>query len=320
MIRLYYGPDEFACSEAVAALRATLPPDLLDLNCTVLESRGFKLDALVAACEAYPFLTDTRLVLAYGLLKGVKAGKTRDELRAYLEKVPPTCELVLIETDEVDRRSSVYTYLKKAADADKAELREFTRREGEDLLRWLAARAKQLRVRLDKTAAQRLVEYAGNDSRTLVNELAKLAAYVGDDAVITVEAVDLLVQDEQEQSLFAFIDEMAARRRGQALRSLRQLLDDGQAPTYLLFMLARQVRILLAVQELAGQKMRPDAIAAQLGQKPFVVRKALDQLRGFTAPELLRLHDLLLQYDHGTKTGRIEAEVTLDLLVYEMTK
>jgi DNA polymerase-3 subunit delta len=130
--------------------------------------------------------------------------------------------------------------------------------------------------------------------------------------------VDLLVQDRQEQNLFAFIDDLGMRRRGAALQGLRQLFADGQAPTYILFMLARQVRILIGVRELAARRMRADEIAGQLGQKPFVVRKAMEQARNFEADELARLHDRLLEFDHASKTGRIAADVALELLVLEM--
>ena len=83
-------------------------------------------------------------------------------------------------------------------------------------------------------------------------------------------------------------------------------------------MLARQVRILLGVQELAGRRMRPDEIAAELGQKPFVVRKAVDQARAFAPGELMRLHDRLLELDLATKTGRIQAETALEIFVAEL--
>jgi len=85
-------------------------------------------------------------------------------------------------------------------------------------------------------------------------------------------------------------------------------------------MTARQVRILLGVKELAAQRMRPDDIAARLGQKPFVVRKALDQARGFSDAELARLHDRVLELDHASKTGRMEAETGLEVLVVEMCR
>jgi DNA polymerase III subunit delta len=313
MIYVFYGSDEWARSEALHALKATLPPDLSDLNITTLDGRKLKLDALVGACEALPFLTERRLVVVNDLLKHQKAGKERDEVRAYLERVPDTCDLVFVENEDIDKRNSLFTYIKKIDGA-----REFLPKEGAELQRWLQERAKILEVRLDGPAAQRLVEYVGNGSRALVNELAKLASYVGRGGRVGSAEVELLVNDGQEQNLFAFIDDLSLRRRGPALRAIRALLDEGQAATYILFMVARQVRLLLGVQELAGQRLRPDEIGAQLGQRPFVVRKALEQVRAFTADELLALHDRLLELDHATKTGRMEAETALEVLVLEV--
>ena len=85
-------------------------------------------------------------------------------------------------------------------------------------------------------------------------------------------------------------------------------------------MIARQVRILLGVKDLAARRLRPDEIASQLGQKPFVVRKALDQARGFSDAELAQMHDRVLDLDHATKTGRADAETGLELLVVELCR
>lgn len=313
MIYLFYGPDEFARSEALAALRVRIPAEVAEFNITSLEGRKLKLDALAVACEALPFLADRRLVIVTDALKHSKAGPERDELRAYLEQVPAGCDLVFVETDDIDRRSALYTFLKKTA-----QVQEFLPREGAELLRWLDERAKLLGVRLDRAAAQRLTDYVGPASRALINELHKLASYVGNGGRITAETVDLLVQDNQEQNLFAFIDDLSLRRRAAALRGLRALLAEGQAAAYILFMLARQVRILLAVRELATQRLRPEEIAARLGQKPFVVRKALEQARGFEAGALEALHDRLLELDQASKTGRMHADTGLEVLVLEV--
>ncbi|NJN18485.1 MAG: DNA polymerase III subunit delta [Oscillochloris sp.] len=312
MLFLFYGSDEFRRSEALAELRAAFPPDVADLNITNLDGRKLKIEALVAASEAFPFLADKRMVIVHDALKNLKAGKDRDELRAYLERVPDICDLIFVEREDVDRRSTIFNYLKKSG-----EVREFLPLPSAELLRWLAGRAKTLGTPLNAAAAQRLVEFAGSDSRTLINELAKISAYVGRGNPITPAVIDLLVTDQQEQNLFAFIDTLGARRLGPALSGARALLAEGQAAPYVMFMLARQVRILLGVRELAQQRMRPDDIAAQLGQKPFVVRKAMDQARSFNAGELERLHDRLLELDLALKTGRIHADTALELFVAE---
>jgi DNA polymerase III subunit delta len=315
MLYLLYGPDEYARSEALAALKAQVPADLADLNMTVLDGKKLKVASLVAACEALPFIAERRIVIVHDVLKHQRAGKERDELRAYLERVPPTCELVFVESEDFDKRSAVFTYFKKAGD-----VREFLPKSGAELARWLAERAAAQDARLDSAAAQRLVSYVGSDGRSLVNELGKLASYVGPRGRITAETVELLVQDGQEQNLFAFIDELSGRQRAAALQSLRRLFADGQAATYILFMVARQVRILLGVKELVARRLRPDDIAAELGQRPFVIRKALDQARGFSDAELAQLHDRVLELDHATKTGRVEAETGLELLVAELCR
>ncbi|MGQ9612499.1 MAG: DNA polymerase III subunit delta [Chloroflexus sp.] len=313
MIYLFYGPNELARSEAVAELRAGLPAEVADLNVSVLDGRKLTIEQLVAACEAHPFLAERRLVIVYDALKHSKAGKGREELRSYCERVPATCDLVFVEQEEVDRRHLLFTYLSKHG-----VVREFPLLQGAELLRWIEQRAKMLHATIEPAAAQRLVELAGNDSRLLANELAKLASYVGRNGKIDLRAVDRLVTDQQEQNLFAFLDELSSRRLGPALRGARALIEDGQAPPYVLFMLARQIRILLRVRQLLGQRRRADEIAAELNLKPFVVRKATEQARNFSLPELIHAHDRLLELDHAIKTGRIQAETALELFVVEM--
>jgi DNA polymerase-3 subunit delta len=312
MIYLFYGPDDLARTEALQALRAQIPADVQDFNVATLDGRKLRIDVLAAACEAMPFLHDRRLVIVEEALKNAKAGAARDVLRAYLPNVPATTDLVFAERDEVDKRSAVYTYIKQHG-----TLQEFQPKQGADLQRWLQARAKQQDATLQPAAGALLVEWIGSDSRALVNELRKLATYVGIGGTIGAEHVRLLVQDASESSVFAFVDALGARQLAAALALLRDLLDAGQAPQYLLFMVARQVRLLLQVKELAGQRMRPEAMASVLKQAPFVVRKAGEQAARFPEPTLMRLHDRLVELDHWGKTGRIDPETALELLVAE---
>ena len=319
MIYLLYGPDELARTEALAALKAQIPPDLVDLNMSTLDGKKLKPDTLIGACEAFPFIAEKRLVVVNDLLKHQKAGAERDQTRAFMERLPATCDLALVESDDVDKRNALFTWLKKQADKKQAAVREFQPREGADLQRWMAERVTALDAQIEPRAAQRLIEYVGTQSRPLTNELHKLACYVGRGGRISVDDVDRMVADGHEQNLFAFIDELSARRRS-ALHSLRRLLDDGQAAQYILFMVARQTRILLSVKELINQRVRPDEIAAQLKMQPFVARKATEQVRNFSDDELLALHERVLDLDQSSKTGRIEPETGLELLVAEICR
>ena len=312
MLYLFCGADELARTEALRTVKTAIPDDVADLNVTTLDGRKLKLDALAAACEAFPFLADRRLVIVEDALKGLKSSDLRDAVKAYLPRVPDTTDLIFVEREDIDKRSALYTYLKKAA-----TIREFLPKEGAELQRWLQERARQLEVKLAPDAGVLLAEFVGNESRALLNELHKLAAYVGSHGTITADAVRLMVEDNGESSVFAFVDALATRQLGPALGLLRALLADGEAPLKLLFMIGRQVRLLIQVKACTDQRMRPDAIASELKQAPFVVRKAVDQAGRFSTAALVQLHDRLLELDHWSKTGRIDDETALDLLVAE---
>lgn len=311
MIYLFFGADELSRSEALRAAKAEIPDDLADLNIAVLDGRKLKLDALAAACESIPFLADRRLVIVEDGLKYAKA-ETRDAIKAYLPRVPATTDLIFVEREDVDKRLSLFSWLKKHA-----TVREFAPKEGADLHRWIQERAASWNAQIAPDAITQLIDFVGNDSRALHNEIHKLANYVGPGGTISADAVRRLVPDNSETSIFAFVDALAARRLAPALTLLRGLLDDGEPPLKLLFMIGRQTRILVQVKELAEQRMRADAIASALKQPPFVVKKAIEQAGRFQADALLCLHDRLLELDHWSKTGRIDGVTALELLVAE---
>lgn len=312
MLYLFFGSNDLIRSEAVAELKAAIPADVQDMNVTTLDGRKLKLAALQTACEAFPFLHDRRLVIVEEALKNLRAGAARDGVRAYLPQVPETTDLLFIEGDDFDKRSPIFTYLKK-----EAVVREFQPYQGAELMRWLLDRAQRRERKLLPEAAQLVIDFAGNNCRALLSEVDKLAAYAAPGEPITAAMVQLLVADARETSIFTFIDMLSARRLGPALQLVRSLLDDGEAPTYLLFMIGRQVRLLLQIAELSKSRMRPDAIAVELGQKPFVVRKAMDIVSRFSGPELVTLHDRLVEFDHWSKTGQIEGTTALELFVAE---
>jgi DNA polymerase-3 subunit delta len=313
MIAVYYGPDEYMRSEAIKHLLASIPDAARSLNVVRLDGKRFKLEALMNACEAFPFLHDRRLVIVDDLLKHQKAGKERDELKSYLDKLPDWADLLLNENEEFDKRNAIFNHINKIG-----QVQEFLHPKETELIRWIGEQARARQVVIDNAATARLIALVGNNGRTLINELDKLSNYVRPGGSINESVVQLMVADDTEQNLFTFIDEMAARRKGAALAKLRKLIADGQAPQYIIFMIARQIRILLQVRELDLQRMRPNDIAAKVGLRPgFLTDKAIQQARGFRADELERLHERLLTLDHKSKTGGVDVLAGLDLLVME---
>jgi DNA polymerase-3 subunit delta len=85
-------------------------------------------------------------------------------------------------------------------------------------------------------------------------------------------------------------------------------------------MLARQIRILIQVSELQGQGLAQDQIAGELKLHPYVVKKGLAQAPNFTMSQLEEAYALLVDTDWAIKTGEMEDELALDLLVVSLTR
>ena len=84
-------------------------------------------------------------------------------------------------------------------------------------------------------------------------------------------------------------------------------------------MLVYQFRNLLLVKSEIERGVQFQALAQTIKLHPFVLRKSFEQGRGFTLMALKRIYERLLELDVATKSGRIDAQVALDLVVGEIT-
>jgi DNA polymerase-3 subunit delta len=127
--------------------------------------------------------------------------------------------------------------------------------------------------------------------------------------------VDEVVPYAQAAVVFDLVDALGRRDGRTAAQTLHRLLDAGEHPLGLLAMIVRQFRLLIQVKELKTEGANPQTIAKELGIHPFPARKLHNQAAYFTAAQLEAVYRHLLETDVGIKSGEIEAEVALDLLV-----
>jgi DNA polymerase-3 subunit delta len=90
-------------------------------------------------------------------------------------------------------------------------------------------------------------------------------------------------------------------------------------PVYLLAMIARQARIIFLVREMRARGLSRNEIQTTLGlASDFLVRKAWEQSEKYSPARLRQLYHRLLETDVAIKTGRLEGEIALNILVTEL--
>lgn len=351
MIYLFLNCDEYLIAQSISNLKAALgDPEMADLNTTVLD--GPKTDAgdILGQASMMPFLAAKRLILVHEYLSHLEkrmAASKNTGSAAYQEAaqfvegladLPESCDLVLFEHG-VDKRRHVWKgftldsqekgQAKAAgkrkilgwADLVKAKsvtLQELGAPDPKALPGYVHKRAQDKGIAIDGQAVKLLADYIGANLRQIDNELDKLATYARGRAV-TGDDIKLLVSDASEALIWDLTDALSQRNGRNAMRSLYELRRSDANPFYLLTMIARQYRIIIKVKEAAATVGGNEYdIAKAVKESAYPVKKALQQSRQYTFPQLTNIMQKLLESDFAMKTGA-DPETELDVLIAELT-
>jgi DNA polymerase-3 subunit delta len=311
---VFHGSDELTRTETLADFRSRLgPADTADLNTTYLDGRKASLPELRHACDAIPFLADKRLVIVEGLLtRAAKREMLLDKLTEYLGQLPETTRLVFVEEKPLPASHPI---LRLAEGDARGYAKRFDPPDAKALPRWIVERVRKHGGEIEPRAAAQLAAAVDADLRLLDQEVIKLVTYVNAERPITAEDVEEIVPYAQAAVIFDLVDALGRRDGRTAAQTLHRLLDAGEHPLGLLAMIVRQFRLLIQVKELKAEGANAQTIAKELGIHPFPARKLHGQAAHFTAAQLEAVYRHLLETDVGIKSGEIEAEVALDLLV-----
>ncbi len=332
MIYLLYGEDTLSLDEKLAALRTLdAPDDLYDVNSVVIEGASATLAELESAWSAMPFLADKRIVVARGLLarfetrrgRGGASSRSRsrsksaanewDSLADRLANVPPSTELIFVD-GAITQNNPLFKAMRAHA-----EIHRFALPAPRDMPNWIQARAQKLSAPIHPAAVAALSDAIGNDTRVVDMELRKLALYRSG-AAIRRQDVDAMVSYAREASIFAAVDAALEGRAAAALRLTHQLLDAGRPPTYLITMLARQVRFLILAKSLKSQGLQQAQIGSAMSLSGYPLTKTLQQEGRFTPHRLAAIHRRLLEADLSIKTGAADEQMALDTLIVALAE
>jgi DNA polymerase-3 subunit delta len=339
-IYILHGDDDQAIDDFLNQLRAKLgDPVTAEMNTTKVDAKGLALADLRAACFTAPFLAKRRLVILEGFLGALSArrGKSRTdtgdeadadaeaspagkeilkEFLAFLPEVPPTTALVLAERRTIAASNPV---LKWAAGAEGAAyIREFLPPHGAALPNWIVQRAQTLGGQFTLPAAQLLASVAGDDPRTLSQEIFKLLTYADFSRAVTPQDVIDLTPESALTGIFEMVDSIGARDGSRALRLLRKTVEQGNVPA-VFGMVVRQFRLLLLAREALDGGTPAASLAQALEVHPFVAQKLGTQARNFSLSMLENIYRRLRDIDDEVKSGRVELDTAMESLVAELT-
>ena len=246
---------------------------------------------------------------------------------------------LMISAGKVDKRKTFFKTLEKVGSV---ELFAGWSTEDKDWVNqaegWAARTLRELKKEISDDALAKLVANVGPNARLLHSEVEKLSLYMGERSQIDLNDVDTIVTRNKQARAFALGDALGDRNLPQLLRCLDEELwemrrDSQKSEIGLLYGLITKVRVLIFLKEMLAQKLlKPESDFSRfrsqiasvpadampedkkfnpLSMNPYVLFRALAQVRNYSQDELINAMDLLLQCNQKLISRSLDTSLVL---------
>lgn len=246
---------------------------------------------------------------------------------------------LIISTAKVDKRKVFYKALDKLGTVETfAGLTVDDRDWADKAEAWARKSLRDREKDISDEALAELVDRVGPNARQIDMEVEKLSLYVGDRNSIEFEDVAAICSRNKAARAFALGDALGDRDLPRLLRRLDEelwevKLDPQRSEIGLLYGLISKVRSLIMLKEMLREGwVKPEGdytrFKAQLERvpedqlpkdrrfnpravNPYVLYKALPQVKRYSQAELVRAMDLLFQCNHRLVTSGLDESLVL---------
>jgi len=311
MIILLYGPDTYRSRQKLnEIIEQYRKIHKSGLNLKYFDGENLNFQEFKNEIQSVSMFAEKKLII---LRNTINNEKFKESFLADSKKFINSSDVILFyEEGKIPKEDSLIKILKKA---EKSQ--EFQLLEGQRLKSWARKEFNNCRADINPGALEKLIDFVGNDLWQFSNEIRKLANYKKNQK-IKLEDVELLVRPNEESDIFKTINSLASKDKKQALELIHKHLEKGDSPLYLLAMISFQFRNLLIIKNLGQKYQSPYAISKITHFHPFLVKKCYALTQKFTIPELKKIYQKIFEVDLSIKTGKLEPEAALDLLIAEV--
>jgi DNA polymerase-3 subunit delta len=309
---LFYGEEEFLIQEALdLIIKKVVDPGARDFNFNALYCRDTPASEIVNLCQALPFMSEKRLVIAKDF-DALKAADLED-LAPYLnDPSPSTCLVMVSHQGRYDKKS-----VTSAVEAHGAVTRFYPLLDRE-VVAWIEGWARARGLSLQRDAAQYLWQTIGNDLQKIGNELEKVEIYIKEKKSIIFEDVKAVVGDFREYTSFDLAAALGSKNREKAFLILSRLLQEGEAPVGLLGSIAWNFRRLLRAKSMAAAGVGYEEIKRKLNVIFHQSASFQEQMRRFSVDELREAFEVMLSTDKALKSSGLPGRLVLERMILKL--
>ncbi len=317
-----YGIEQYLVEWAALSLvKKYINPAALSFDFTKIDDENARIDEVLTSCETFPMFSEKRIVWLknHALLKSANPkGFSASDKEALLNYAgnPSEETLLILSTEGEGEKNDLFKELKKKCRTydfdklDRLQLGAFA--EKRFRASGLAIKRDVLRYLIDETG------YFNRESEyrifNLENDIKKIIAH-SDGTEIRPEDISSALNADMDTFVFNFLDAAANKKKDAAFTIMHNMLSNGSDVFAITGMLINQFELLLEVKEFKEDAMPQAEIVKIMKIHEFRVKKAMQTADRFTKSKLREILSQLYEIDRNIKTGTLEQNLALELLV-----
>lgn len=287
----------------------------------VKASETEEVDELIGLCDTFSIFSEKRIIWAKDYLPLIKKNakgfgeKELEKITRYIEN--PNPQSILIFSASMAEDSCPLTKLLKK----QCKTYTFDRLDRPQLNGFVEKRFKAAGVSIERSVLKYLIDETGYFNReteytiyNLENDIKKIIAY-NETGQISVDDIESTLKGDLDKFAFDFLDAVTTNRKDVAFRMLSNILGSGGEAYSVLGLLVNQFELMLEVKELSEETRDTQFMADTLKVNLYRVKKALTFADKFNKNKLQSILSQLYEIDRNIKTGMMEQNLALELLI-----
>lgn len=317
---LFTGREEYLMNDLIERIKNKYIDDSFEtLNFTILEGKNETLDNLINACETLPFMSEKKVVVLKDISFFIDKEDKNFEIDFYkhLDNLGEFLCLIIVDNDGVIRKNSkIYKYFNK-----KQQAIDLVRLEGRELNSWIQDILVTYNRKMNISNINYFIQQSSYLNRNtdqnlydLENELLKVVNY-SDSEEITKETIELVMIKSINTTIFQLLDAIASGNSNLALNAFNDLYILNEPIQKILFMVIRQMRLLLGFKLYERKGYNQREIQSKLQIKPYEAGKISNQSKRFSVKTLENTLEELQAVDKKLKTTSINDKLAMEMLI-----
>jgi DNA polymerase-3 subunit delta len=310
MIYLIFGEDTFRANRKLKEIIEKYRKiHKSGLNLKILDLKEKNFEDFKREFESFPMFSEKKLLI---LKNASKNKEFKERFLKEIEEFEKSKEIIFFFEEGEIKGDSFFEEIKKHG-----KFQEFKPLDRLRLKIWLKQEFARYGVKIEDRAIERLIFLVGNDLWRMSEEIKKLIAFKKRKE-IKERDVEILISPKLELDIFKTIDAISSRNEKLAFKFLHSHLKRGERPAVLFSIIKYQFRNLIQVKDLMEKGEKISQIKSKLDLHPFVLEKILKISQKFKFEELKKIYQKIFNLDLAIKTGKLEPDLALDLLLAEL--